>query len=549
MSKINVRSPYYLSYAEPSLPSVALDCNLVNAQGFSIDQYGNVIVPILDYGSIDTYTSSAADFSDGKFDTVTVATSRTVDFDIIIPANFSNASDDILTCSLTATQPVFTCTGGVTTNGTIPNQTLDTGGDSVEIDLTSYFTQGTLPIIEYSVINLSPNFVSAYVEGTDLYIYSGSKAGSLNILVEARDGDDLTCNATQNINISISAAQTYDCSFSYLTGGSISNTGTITNPSVNGTITAIKETSGGSPITSYPANNTGSSREVTLYFDITVPSGQGFTNAGSTEECSKTFTQSSTTLPTFTCEVASLTGQAVAVNGTVKVGIANKGTIASFSPLKFDSVSSDTPRTISFNITPPATGYSNSGGSDIPCDVTVIQPAPAPPLEGLSKWYTTYGYFYYLTNDQFTAAGYDPSPSGSDRQYLGGLVEYGLNYLEKTNGGIDLPIVLYSDNILENIGSSIRTSINTVNYVNFTKYSYAFQGGKEFNPNETKAIYLRISPVIRKVQQGNINMRDKTWDYIDTYYQPLYYIRYEPTDRISEIWRVDHVDKIFTRLA
>lgn len=550
-TKINTRSPFYLTYGEPSLPSVALDCNLVNGTEFAVDQFGNISPPLIDYGSIDSYTSSDSDFADGKFATVSVATSRTVSFDIIIPSNFSNASDEILTCSFTATQPVFTCTGGVTTNGSIPNQSLDTGGDSVELTLSSYFTAGTDPIQEYVVTNLSPSFVSTYIDAGELYIFSGSKAGSLNILVEARDGNELTCNATQNINITITAAQAYDCSFSYLSGGGISNTGTITNPNSNGTITAISETESGPTITSYSANNTGSSREVTLYFHITVPSGQGFTNAGNTVKCPKTFTQSSTTLPEFTCEVAGLSGQAVANNGAIKIGTANKGTIASFSPLSFSGdVTSDTPRTITFQITPPASGYSNSGGANIPCEVTVDQPAPVPGKDGLIAWYIApYDYYYYLTNDQWTGAGLDTSPTGDDRQFLGGLLQYRLENFAKQNAGIDLRVVLFSSNILDNIGSSMRTAQYSVSYVNLTTYHNGFTFGKENNPNREKAIYVPLSPVRRFVNQYQAENRDKTWSYIETNYQPLYYVRYEVTDRISEIWNVDHVDRVFTRLA
>ena len=42
MTKINIRSPFYLRYDEPDVPSVALDSDLVNLQGMTIDQFGNI---------------------------------------------------------------------------------------------------------------------------------------------------------------------------------------------------------------------------------------------------------------------------------------------------------------------------------------------------------------------------------------------------------------------------------------------------------------------------------------------------------------------------
>ena len=51
-TKINVRSPFYLKFSEPALPSVALTCSLINLQGFAVDEFGNVTLPDSDYGTI-----------------------------------------------------------------------------------------------------------------------------------------------------------------------------------------------------------------------------------------------------------------------------------------------------------------------------------------------------------------------------------------------------------------------------------------------------------------------------------------------------------------
>lgn len=547
MTKINIRSPFYLRYDEPALPSVALDCDLINLQNMTIDQFGNITLPDLDYGTIISYTSTDVDFADGKFDTVVSATSRTVTFTISIPVNFSNAGDNTIDCDATFTQPAFVCTGGVTTSGSIPSQALDSGGDSVEIDLTSYFTAGTDPIEGYNITNSYSNIVSTSLSNETLKIFSINRAGTATIFVEAYDSNEATCNATQSISITVSDAITYDCNYAFFVGGSIANDGIITNPTVNGTITAIKDTSGGTPITSYPANNTGSARDVTLYFDITVPSGVGYTNAGATVECSKTFTQSSTSLPQFTCAVAGLTGQAIAVNGTIKIGTANIGTISGFSPLSFSTVTTDTERTVAFYITPPASGYANSGGSDISCNVTMTQPAPEPPAIGTETWYISQTGYDFLTQAQLENAEYTYTLTSVGFSYtdfyatiydtLQGSLEY--NGTSASVATTRTEIKLNDTNVLNNIGSGIYdTTGNIPNFLSVIfddSYSYS-----RINP--TGGIYFRIN----KAREGS---SPKTATYVQTNYTPFYFVKVEPNFRISEVWSVDLVNRTFTKLA
>ncbi len=273
MSKINVKSPYYLDVQEPTPPQVELDCTLIDLKKLSIDQFGNVNLPEAQYGEILSYSSTDGDFVDGKFNTVLTDTSRTITFRISIPSNFTNAANDYIDCDATAIQPTFVCTGGVTTNGTIPNQSLNTGGNTSTIDLSLYFTQGVLPIFGYRITNSFPSYFSATTNDDNLYITSADKAGTHTFYVEAFDNDIATCNATQPIQVTIAATETYDCTDSYLQGGLINQDGSIILPNVNGAITATKLTSGGTPITSVPPNNTGSPISYTLYFDITVPIG------------------------------------------------------------------------------------------------------------------------------------------------------------------------------------------------------------------------------------------------------------------------------------
>jgi hypothetical protein len=384
-TKINVRSPFYLNLDEPTIPLPTFLCGTAEVENLSIDQQGQISTPTLRFGIVDSITSTDGDFSNGKYATVSTATIRNLTLRILIPQGFSNADVVYLDCPYTVTQPALvtsgpspSCVNGPTTSGSIPAQTLDVNGDTETIDLSSYFTQGTVAIAGYTIYNVS-TIVNASVSGSTLTLSSNISGGSTTVYVSAYDNSTNSCTATQAISVTVNApGQTYACTnngIAAISGGSIAQDGTITNPNSTGTITAIKDTSGGSPITSYSANNTGSDRSVTLYFDITAPGG--YDNAGSTIECDLTFTQPSD-LPTFDCNIANLNGQQISTKGVINSGSAQEGTISDWSPKSFDTVTSDTSRTVTFYITPPASGYTNSGGSDITCDKTITQPAATP---------------------------------------------------------------------------------------------------------------------------------------------------------------------------
>jgi hypothetical protein len=333
----------------------------------------------LSYGIIDSITSSDAGFSNGKFATVSTDTDRNITIRVLIPQGFSNASDVYIDCANLVTQPAYvlntSCSGGPTTSGSIPSQTLDVDGDSDTIDLTSYFTQGSQAIAGYTIYNPSA-VVNASVSGDTLTLSSNAIGGTTTVHVSAFDNASNSCTATQSISVTVNApSQTFACvnnGINALQGGSIAQDGTITNPNSTGTITAIKDTSGGSTITSHSANNTGSDRSVILYFDITAPAG--YANAGSTIECSHTFNQPAGD-PEFTCDVANLSGQQISTKGIINPGSAQIGTISDWTPKTFAEVSTDTSRTITFTVDVPS-GYSNSG--TISCPKTITQPASTP---------------------------------------------------------------------------------------------------------------------------------------------------------------------------
>jgi len=378
-TKINVRSPFYINITEPSVPTPTFTCGIANILNLSIDQQGQISTPTLTFGQIDSITSSDAGFSNGKFATVSTDTDRNITVRVLIPAGFSNSSDVYIDCDNVVTQPAYvlntTCSGGPTTSGSIPSQTLDVDGDSDTIDLTSYFTQGSEAIAGYTVYNPSA-VVNASVSGDTLTLSSNAIGGSTTVQVSAFDNASNSCTATQSISVTVNAPdEDFACTnngINALSGGSIAQDGTITNPNSPADITAIKDTSGGSTITSYPANNTGSDRSVTLFFDLTAPAGYG--NAGSTIECSATFTQPAA-LPTFDCDAANLSGQQISTKGIINPGTSSLGTISNWTPKTFDEVTTDTPQTVTFTVDVPS-GYSNSGTID--CPKTITQPASTP---------------------------------------------------------------------------------------------------------------------------------------------------------------------------
>lgn len=402
-TKINVRSPFYLNLTEPVIPLPLYDCsaafpNAPNVGNFLVDNQGILTMPNPDFGTVHSYTSSAGDFANGKFAAVSTDTVRTVVFTLTIPANFSNSADLFKTCTQTATQPGNTssvvqpsvCSGGPTTSGTIPAQTLDSGGATVDIDLSGFFTNET----SYDASNNNPLLITTALSGSILTLTTNNQGGSAIVYAIGRDNSyPTTCEAVQAITITINATgQTWSCTSPVnpaLQGGSIAADGTLTNPQAAAVITAVKSVSCSGSAYSADPNGTGSPRDVTLYFDLTVP--VGYDNAGATVCCNATFTQPATAAPnpTFTCAIAGLTGQSISKNGAVNVGSAANGTIKSFTQPSspFGPVNTNTARTIVFQVEIPS-GYVNAG-TTIDCSKSdIIQPATAS-ICGSNKFYIT----------------------------------------------------------------------------------------------------------------------------------------------------------------
>ena len=381
-TKINVRSPFYLHLVEPSPPLPDFDCTVAGLVGFAVDNQGIITLPSPAVGVIDSISSDDGDFSNNKFPTESTDTSRTIKIKLLIPTGYANTSDIFFECPVTATQQGTSssvvlptvCSGGPSANGSISSKSLSVGGSSIDVALAGFFTNETT----YDFSNLNPNLVTVALSGSTLTLSPNVIAGSTTVYAIARDNNfPATCEKTQSIAVSVSDSTTaFSCTEPTnpaLQGGGITQAGAITNPSTIGTITKIMATSGGSAITSVSANTGSSAQNVTLFFNITVPTGYSNTNA--TVECQATFSQAGTAAPTFTCALANLTGQAIARNGAIFLGTSALGTVKSFTApsTPFTDVATDTSRTVVYQVQIPS-GYA-SAGSTIDCSVTLTQPA------------------------------------------------------------------------------------------------------------------------------------------------------------------------------
>ena len=382
-TKINVRSPFYLNLVEPTVPEPEFTCAVANVRNLKIDQQGQISTPDLDYGTLERITSSDSDFSNNKFPAESSATNRALVLRILIPVGYINVSDGYIDCSETVIQPALvtsgstpSCSGGPTKNGTISAKTLDSGGDFETVNLASFFSAGSTAIAGFNIYNPNPSLVNASINGNTLTISSNNVGGATNLQISAFDNASNTCTATQSITVTVNAGAgqgvpAFACGFKAFSGGSISQAGVIVKPNSVAVVGAIK--SGGSTITSYPANTSGNDRTVTLTFVLTAPAG--FSNVGNAVECTENFVQPSSSTTTFDCGTAGLFGQQISSKGQINIGSISSGTIASFSPLTFPAVDTATSRTVTFTITIPS-GHTNSG--TINCNATITQPATTP---------------------------------------------------------------------------------------------------------------------------------------------------------------------------
>ena len=175
---------------------------------------------------------------------------------------------------------------------------------------------------------------------------------------ECCDGDDYHAQGLGSIY-----AEALSCQSITLSGFEVAQDGTITEPTTNvGTIT---ETSPAS----FEVVDTETTRELSV--SILVPEGKS--NAGSTITCTTSAIQTAT--PALVCGDITISGFAVAEDGTITTPTIDIGTISSTSPASFDRVNVDTTRTLTLSITVPS-GYFNVGET-LECTTTAIQSASA----------------------------------------------------------------------------------------------------------------------------------------------------------------------------
>jgi len=411
MAKINTRSPFYVSFGEPVQQAVTFDCGIAkgNEFEFQITERGELILTDLAQGTIESISSTDSDFANDKFPDESVDTNRTITLRIAIPSGFTNSSDGFFNCDVDAVQPAFnagtTCTVNTTLNGTIADQTLTTkGGTSSAIDLSTKFTEGSYPILGYRVFNGISNLVS-----TTAISATGGKSQSIQFTAQENCGsgkvhiyalDRLTatdgtgsCTAHQPVNITVNGcSDNFDCTLANLQGGAVAQNGEITMPTASSTIPATGSVStnsdGSSPIAgsqpfSTSANGGGAAQNVTLYFKVLIPSGYANTGDGSQYIwCGKTFEQqAASTLPTWTCDTLNHTGYAITSRGSIIAGTVQNGVVKSFTPNSFETVLTDTTKTVTFILTSRANGdgpdHSNPS-ADISCAKNIVMPAYTP---------------------------------------------------------------------------------------------------------------------------------------------------------------------------
>ena len=381
-TKINARSPFFIESVEPTVSLGIFDCDTANLLNFAVSSDGDVTEPSILNGTIidRTATSFAANTSGS-------AISRSVTYTIQIPSGYSNTSDGTIDCVQTVDQPTQTSAEDPNQNnncptfsGTIPAITNLT---STTVNLASFFTAGSGATISgYSVQNYGAAAISTSISNDTLTISTASECASTTLRVTAFNSSD-ACTAVSNVfSVSSSCTAALTCTDVNLTGGNISATGVISNPSYSIAHLDHIEDSGNNTITSVPANNGASAISVTLTFVFTVPAG--YTNAGAELECDKTFTQQTTADPKVNLECSdatfsgfTITSQGNIIAGTVSylgnTGVTPNNITTESGDYKYDPVSASTSRTISVTFRVLNTAWLNYLES-VTCTVNLTQP-------------------------------------------------------------------------------------------------------------------------------------------------------------------------------
>ena len=379
-TKTNVRSPFFLDLTAPVQTLGTFTCTTAGLSNFAVASSGFVTNPLLLAGNIVDQT--ATEF---PVNTTGSSISRSVTYTIAIPVGYTNVNDATIDCVQTFDQPTQAANENPSLNnncptfaGTIPNTT---GSASTTVALATYFTSGSGANISSYSVTASPEgtAISAVLTGTapsqTLTLSTNTDCQLATFIVTARQSSD-NCTAISNSFTFASAnCGAYDCTDANIVGGNIEQDGTVNKGTHTlGTLNALLYL--GTDITSSlnaGANNTGSAVNKTITYRFNIPNG--FSNSG-TFDCDVVYSQPATQVdPTFDCAEAQISNTFISEQGNIAAPTLGAGTLVSWTPQSFAEVSVNTIRTITFTITPPSSGYINSGGSNITCDVNVTQPA------------------------------------------------------------------------------------------------------------------------------------------------------------------------------
>ena len=438
-TKINSRSPFYITATEPTVSEGAFSCTTAGLANFSVESNGTIINPTILKGTI--IAQDHIEFSPlGASDS---ATPRTVNYTIRIPDNFTNTTDGTIICPQTFTQlPPTTCVASTNNNmavfaGTISPLTNVSTGSTVS--LGSFFSNGTsATITSYEVLNYQGVAIDAVLTGTvpnqTLTFSTSSTCVSGTFKVRARNSVDACITDSHEFTVSSACTKSLHCTTQdattdavALTGGAVSSTGVVSIPNYTHTgdltrvnIKTIAGVSNTTDITSDVKagnavsalnNTTGSSRTIVLTFRFEVPTG--YSNAGAFLDCDDTFTQPATTTPELVCtddfirydgfSIAS-TGDIITGRGSVDVNGVTATFVRATTDISdgaggffaaFPEQQNATPRTIKITFVVPS-GFSNANAQKT-CDVSgFTQPPTSNPCSVTNA-------NFFISGDSFTA--------------------------------------------------------------------------------------------------------------------------------------------------
>ena len=406
-TKINVRSPFFLSLTEPVQTLGIFTCTTAGLTNFGVQSSGLINNPNIRKGTILDQSAYSFPANSG-----TSVISRSVTYTIVIPAGYTNSNDSTIDCVQTVDQPFQTAQENPADNNTCPTvstQPSDLTGITPSaaqvIDVDTLFTAGAGEAIgSYEVIRVSGSgSITAVISGTGTSVICTMQSATSCVTGEFRFkaiNTSGSCSVlTDAFSFTTSGCTAFDCDDVALVAGTgrIEQDGTVHKSEYAEYLNLNKLLYGATDISTslnVGANTTGSARDIILTYRFNIPIG--YTNSG-TIDCDVTYSQPAVeSLPTFGCGDAQIVAPYVSEQGSISnpttaVGV---GTYVSHTPTGFNTVTSPTPRTITFTITPPASGWANSGGSNITCPVIVTQPPLIPTVGTTTLWLSrSYNHF------------------------------------------------------------------------------------------------------------------------------------------------------------